>query len=239
MYNNTLVIIPTYNEAENIESLVKTLCTLYEGIHVLVVDDGNDETASIVTQVQNTHPTVKVLKRGVKSGRGSAVLAGIAYALENPYTRIVEMDADFSHNPKELSSLLAVAEDTTVVIGSRYLKSSRIENWPLRRKIFSACANVYANLILGIGIHDYTNGYRVYGRKAAEGIDMERIKSRGYIVLSEVAYQLFVKGFTFREVPTIFINRSRGVSNFSLNEIKEAFTSVIRIRKMYGRPVKK
>jgi dolichol-phosphate mannosyltransferase len=132
--------------------------------------------------------------------------------------------------PTSVASLLAVSGDNTLVIGSRYLPTSKILNWPLTRRIFSKFANFYANLILRIGIHDYTNGYRVYGREALKKLDMAQIKNQGYIVLSEISYQLFKKGVKFAEVPTRFVNRRRGASNFSLKEIREAFTSVIRIR---------
>lgn len=233
MYKHVFVVIPTYNEAENIGALIHELCNLYEGINILVVDDGKDDTATIVSDISKNKPNVHILKREVKSGRGTAVLEGIKKGLLTPATRIVEMDADFSHNPRELATLLEVAHDDNVVIGSRYLRESRIVNWPLTRRVFSACANVYASLMLRIGINDYTNGYRVYGRNAAQKIDTTQILSRGYIVLSEIAYQLYVQGVAFQEVPTIFVNRKRGTSQFSFGEIKEALLSVLRIRKQY------
>lgn len=233
--NKTLIIIPTYNEADNIVDLVDTLMELDTETHVLVVDDGNDGTEQIIRGKQTTEPRLHLIKRMSKSGRGTAVLEGLRFGLEKGYTYLVEMDADFSHNPSELPSLLAVAGPNCVVIGSRYLPQSRILNWPLKRRIFSKCANFYARVVLGIGITDYTNGFRVYGAEAAQQIDFERVQSKGYIVLSEVAYQLFVKGVVFREVPTIFVNRKRGASSFSLDEIREALFSVLRIRKQYGR----
>ncbi|KKU78936.1 MAG: Dolichyl-phosphate beta-D-mannosyltransferase [Parcubacteria group bacterium GW2011_GWA2_47_7] len=226
----SLVIIPTYNEEENILKLVEHLLSINLGLDVLVVDDGKDHTSALIADKQKLTPHLFLIKRETKSGRGTAVLEGIKFGIAKGYDLLVEMDADFSHDPIELPALLAVASPNRVVIGSRYLKESKIVNWPLRRRIFSRCANFYAGIILGIGITDYTNGYRVYARDAAEKIDFSHIKSTGYVVLSEIAYQLFRKGVEFREVPTIFVNRSRGVSNFSLKEIKEAFLSVIRIR---------
>lgn len=226
----TLIIIPSYNEKENIASLIDALLKLPVGADVLVVDDSSDGTAAMLKEKQVTEPRLFLIAREKKSGRGTAVLEGFRFALSRDYQRIVEMDADFSHDPKELSSLLALSGSNTLVIGSRYLKTSKILNWPRSRRVFSKCANFYAHIVLGIGIHDYTNGYRVYGREALEKLDIEKIKSRGYIVLSEIAYQLFRKGVSFAEVPTIFVNRARGVSSFSLKEAREAFLSVLRIR---------
>jgi len=225
-----LVIIPSYNEKDNIASLIDALFALPIDADILVVDDSSDETANIVKSKQLEQPKLFLNKRTVKTGRGSAVLEGFRFALQKDYRLIVEMDADFSHDPQELPSLLALAGPNTLVIGSRYLKESRIVNWPLSRTIFSRLANFYAESVLRIGIHDYTNGYRVYGREALQKLAPEKIQSQGHIVLSEIAYQLFRKGVTFREVPTVFVNRLRGSSNFSLALIFEAFLSVLRIR---------
>lgn len=232
--NKNLVIIPTYNEEENIGSLVEKLVSLPEGYDVVVVDDGNDGTGALIKKMQESRSGLHLIKRKVKSGRGTAVLEGIKFGLLKDYEYLIEMDADFSHNPDELAALMKVAGDNTVVIGSRYLSGSKIVNWPLRRRIFSKCANFYADIVLGIGLKDYTDGYRVYGRAAAEKIDHESVRSTGYIVLSEIAYQLFLKGVSFKEVPIIFVNRSRGSSSFSFKEIKEALFSVVRIRRQYG-----
>ena len=228
--SKTLIIIPSYNEKENIGSLIDALFALPIGADILVVDDSSDGTIDLIKKKQAGEPRLHLIARGKKSGRGTAVLEGCRFALSHGYERIAEMDADFSHNPNELPSLLAVSGPNKLVIGSRYLKASRILDWPLSRRIFSRCANFYANVILGIGIHDYTNGYRVYGREALEKLEFNKIKSHGYIVLSEVAYQLFRKGVAFEEVPIIFVNRQRGVSNFSIKEAREAFFSVLRIR---------
>lgn len=226
-----LVIIPAYNEQENIAKLVEKLLGLPLRLDVLVVDDGKDDTAAIIRELQTRHPNVFLIKREGKLGRGSAVLAGLKFGLEREYGYLVEMDADFSHEPAELPRLMACATPDGVVIGSRYVRGSRIENWPLKRRVFSRFANFYAGVVLGIGIHDYTNGYRVYGRRAIEKLDAGNIKATGYIVLSEISYQLFRKGVPFVEEPILFVNRSRGGSNFSLKEIKEAFTAVWKIKK--------
>jgi dolichol-phosphate mannosyltransferase len=228
--HKTLIIIPTYNERDNIVKLIETLLAENKNTDVLVIDDSSDNTANLIKEKQKSESRLFLIKRTKKGGRGTAVLEGFKYALARDYNRIVEMDADFSHDPHELASLMAVSGDNTLVIGSRYAKGSKIINWPMTRRIFSKCANFYANVVLGIGIHDYTNGYRVYGREALKKLEFEKIKGQGYIVLSEISYQLFKKGVTFIEVPTVFVNRRRGVSNFSMKEIKEAFLSVLRIR---------
>ena len=227
----TLVIIPTYNEETTIEKLVTTLFELNLGLDIMIVDDGRDQTESIIKRLQSGHSNLYLIKRLVKSGRGTAVLEGLRFGLRGGYELMVEMDADFSHNPEELPELLKLAGPNNLVIGSRYLRGSKIDNWPLSRRIFSRFANFYANMILKIGIHDYTNGYRVYGRQAILGLDMDSITSKGYIVLSEIAYRLFKQGATIVERPTHFVNRVRGQSSFSFKEVKEAFTSVIKLKK--------
>ncbi len=235
MSPKTLIIIPSYNESDNIVNLINVLLKENQNTDVLVVDDSSDNTADLVKNRQLDESRLHLIKRQGKGGRGTAVLEGFRFALARDYKLVAEMDADFSHNPKEFQSLIAVSGDNTLVIGSRYLKPSKIVGWPIQRRVFSKFANFYANTILRIGIHDYTNGYRVYGRGALEKLDMSKIKGIGYIVLSEISYQLFKKGVKFVEVPTLFINRRRGVSNFSLKEIKEAFTSVIRVKLNYGK----
>jgi len=231
----TLIIIPCYNESENIIRLIEVLLSENENTDVLVVDDSSDNTSDLVRHKQESAPRLFLIQRKGKGGRGSAILEGFKFALSRDYNFIVEMDADFSHDPHELKTLMAVAGDNTMVIGSRDLKESKIVGWPLTRTIFHKFANFYANLILGIGIADYTNGYRVYGRGALEKLDMSKIKGIGYIVLSEISYQLFKKGIQFKEVPTLFVNRQRGASNFSMKEIVEAFTSVLRVRFNYNK----
>jgi dolichol-phosphate mannosyltransferase len=228
--SKTLIIIPSYNESDNIIRLVDTLLSENIETDVLIVDDSSDNTSELIQNKQREEPRLFLIKRQGKGGRGTAILDGFRFALARDYQLIAEMDADFSHDPSEFKSLIAVSGHNTLVIGSRYLKKSKIVGWPLSRRIFSKLANFYANTILGINIHDYTNGYRVYGRGALERLDMTKIKGIGYIVLSEISYQLFKKGVIFIEVPTIFVNRRRGVSNFSFKEVREAFLSVLRVR---------
>lgn len=228
---NILVIIPTYNEQENIIKLIDKLNSLKSDLDILVVDDGDDNTEELIRGKQADTPNLFLIKRNGKSGRGSAVLDGLKFGLQKDYQYLAEMDADFSHQPEELPGLLKMAKLDNIIIGSRYARGSRIVNWPIKRRIFSKLANFYANAILRIGIFDYTNGYRIYGRKAIEKLDFNLIKSKGYIVLSEISYQMHKKGVKFIECKSLFINRNRGASNFSLKEIKEAFISVIKIKR--------
>ena len=226
----TLVIIPCYNESENIVRLIDALLSQDRNIEVLVVDDSADNTAELVRGRQQGEPRLHLIKRQGKGGRGTAVLDGIKFGLTRDYKLIAEMDADFSHDPSDFHKLVSVAGDNVMVIGSRDIKGSKIVGWPLGRTLFHYFANIYARAILWIPIRDYTNGYRIYGRRALEKLDISKIKGIGYIVLSEISYQLFKKGVQFKEVPITFVNRRRGASNFSLKEITEAFTSVLNIK---------
>lgn len=230
----TLIVIPTFNESENIGPLVERLLTGSPEVEVLVVDDGSpDGTARVVQEQQRRFQSrLHLLQRSGKGGRGSAVLEGFRFGLKRDFELFFEMDADFSHNPEEIPRFREKIEaGYDMVLGSRYLPESRIFEWGWKRTFFSHWANRYARLILGIPISDYTNGYRCYRRQAVAALDMDRIDARGYVVLSEVAYQLFLKGFRLGEVPTVFVNRRRGISNLSGHEVREAFLSVLRIRR--------
>lgn len=226
------IIIPTLNEKENIGRLIGEILKLNLDVKIFVVDDNSpDKTGEIVKKLAEKYKNVKLILRVKKRGRGGAVIDGFSEALKNKEIKyLFEMDADFSHDPKDIPRFLEKIKEVDVVIGSRYLPGSQIINWPLSRHIFSAIANFYARLILGISISDYTNGYRLYKREVLEKIDFKKIKSVGYIVLSEIAYLIKKSGFKFGEIPVVFVNRKRGKSNLKLKEIIEAFTSVIRIR---------
>lgn len=232
-----LVIIPCYNERENIVQLVNALLEQSHDIAVLVVDDNSPDGTSALVQaeVAKHGGRLILMTRTGKGGRGSAVLAGFKYALEKNYDYVFEMDADFSHKPSEIPLFLERIKTCDFVVGSRYIQGSEIHDWGWKRTFFSRWANRYARLVLRIPLSDYTNGYRLYTRRALEALDMNAIDAKGYVVLSEVAYQLYRKGFKLGEVPTIFVNRRRGISNLSFKEIKEAFMSVLRIRWGYSR----
>jgi glycosyltransferase involved in cell wall biosynthesis len=193
--SSLLIVIPTFNEAENIGDLVTRLTTLYPDADALVVDDGSpDGTAAKVEALAVTNPRILVIKRSGKGGRGSAVLAGFTYGLGKTYTHFIEMDADFSHKPEEIASMLEKIKTCDMVIGSRYLPGSEIHAWGMKRTVFSYLANKFARFMLGIPMSDYTNGFRCYTRQAIEAIDMKKIDAKGYVVLSEVAMQLWKKG---------------------------------------------
>ena len=233
----TAVVIPTYNEKENISSLVDAITALGDQFHVIIVDDNSpDGTGDAADDLADRLDSVEVIHRTGKGGRGSACIVGFERALQEPeFGYFIEMDADFSHDPVDIPRLVSEMSDHDVVIGSRYVSGSKIINWGIQRHIFSHLANAFARLLLGIPIHDYTNGYRCYSRHALESIDLGRIEAHGYIVLSEMAYQLHQKGMRFAEIPIVFVNRRRGKSNTSLREIADAFTSVIKLRNKYGR----
>jgi dolichol-phosphate mannosyltransferase len=227
-----LIIIPCFKEAENIAALVRKICELYATAHVLVVDDSSpDGTADRVRDVQREQPErVHLLVRAGKGGRGSAVIEGFRIGLRDGFSLVMEMDADFSHRPEEIANFLTKITSVDCVVGSRYLPGSEIHDWGWKRTFFSRWANRYARSILRIPLTDYTNGFRCYRRSAIESLDLDHIDAKGYVVLSEVAYQLHCRGKTFGEVPVIFVNRRRGISNLSFHEISEAFLSVLRIR---------
>jgi dolichol-phosphate mannosyltransferase len=228
----TLIVIPTFNERANIVALIDRVLQLYPQVDILIVDDSSqDSTADAVREAQARHgERLQLLVRAGKGGRGSAVLAGFQRALAGPYAYAMEMDADFSHKPEEIALFWERIKTCDCVIGSRYLPGSEIHEWGWKRTFFSHYANLYARTVLRIPISDYTNGFRLYTRKALEAIELGKINAKGYVVLSEVAYQLFKKGMRFGEVPTVFVNRRRGVSNLGFHEINEAFFSVLRIR---------
>lgn len=232
-----LVVIPTYNERDNVGALCEELLSRPERPDVLVVDDNSpDGTAAEAEEVGRRYPgRLHVLRREGKGGRGGAVLAGFAWGSGGGYDYFFEMDADYSHRPGELPLFLEAARGADVVVGSRYLPASRIVNWPRARRFFSKLANSYARFFLRIPITDYTNGYRCYSRAAVEALDAGAVDASGYVVLSEVAYQLYRRGFRFADVPTEFVNRRRGESNLSPGEILSAFVGVLRLRARGGR----
>lgn len=231
--SKNIMIIPTYNEADNIVALIDVLFAENRDLDILVVDDSEDTTGDLVKKRASDEPRLFLIKRKGKGGRGTAVLEGIRFALSRNYERIAEMDADFSHGPKELPSMLAVSGDNTVVIASRYTTGSTILFCTLFRKVFSRLANFYISCVLRVGIHDYTTGYRVYGRQALLKLDLSTIKGKGYFMIPEIAYHLFKTGATFIEIPTMYVNRKKGTSNFSFREIKEGFTSILKVRRNF------
>jgi dolichol-phosphate mannosyltransferase len=230
--NPTLVVIPSYNEKENISGLAEKILNIASNIDVLVVDDNSpDGTADVVRKTKGFGQRLQMIVRQKKNGRGGAVLDGFRQGLGNKikYEYFFEMDADFSHSPDEIPLFLEKIKEYDLVIGSRYRSGSKIIGWPINRTVFSKLANIYARCLLRIPITDYTNGYRLYRREVLENLDYSAIEASGYIVLSEVAFQIHLAGYRIGEIPTVFVNRRRGLSNLSFNEIYSALRSVFRL----------
>lgn len=222
------IVVPTYNEALNLPHLVPRIRAVAPEARILVVDDGSpDGTARIAGELG-----VEVLERGTKAGRGGAVLAGLLQASREPdLDWFCEMDADLSHQPEELERLLLVADGADMVVGSRYLPGARIDGWSWRRKVWSRLSNRMIRTVLGVPMSDFTNGYRLYSRRAVEHLAGRKLRETGYISLSEWAYALHRAGMTIREVPTTFINRRLGTSNMSASEAVNALRGLIRMRR--------
>jgi dolichol-phosphate mannosyltransferase len=223
------IVIPTYNEAENIARLIGDILARAPEARVIVVDDSIDlATAQAVEGLAS--PRVTVVHRALKSGRGSAVLEGIARLLQDNCAYIIEMDADYSHEPSELVELLREADrrGLDLLIASRYLPQSEIRNWPIVRRVFSKTVNTLTRTILKVPIVDYTNGYRVYSRRAAEVVrDTCGRTGKGFIALSESLVHLYYRGFQVGEKPTIFVNRARGESSVNVRELADACGGLI------------
>lgn len=222
------IVIPTYNEALNLPHLVPRIRAAAPDAQIVVVDDGSpDGTASVAEGLG-----VRVVKRSTKSGRGGAVLAGLVAAREDEALEwFVEMDADLSHQPEELERLLAVREGADMVVGSRYLPDARIDGWSWRRKLWSRMSNLIIRTVLGVPVSDFTNGYRLYSRRAVDHLVSRPLRETGYISLSEWAFALHRAGLTIREVPTNFINRRYGTSNMSASEAANALRGLVRMRR--------
>lgn len=235
-----IVIIPTYNEIENIEKIVHAVFQLPSNFHLLIVDDNSpDGTANKVVELQKTYADKLFLEvRQKKSGLGTAYVHGFKWALNRNYDYIYEMDADFSHNPNDLEKLYQSCKNgADLAIGSRYSKGVNVVNWPLNRVLMSYFASVYVKMITGMKIHDATAGFICYRRKVLETINLDKIKFVGYAFQIEMKYRAFVKKFKIEEVPIIFTDRTLGESKMSGAIIREAVFGVImlRIRKIFNR----
>lgn len=226
------VIIPSFNESETIFTLVKALFSFSFIKQVVVVDDSpNEETINQLKSVKNDS-RLTILHRNKKAGRGSAVIDGIKCALlDSSINYILEMDADFSHQPHEIPALIKKIHESKagLVVASRYLPQSKISNWPLKRKIFSRCANKFAKALLKIPVSDYTNGFRVYSYSAATLLVDPPLLGTGFIALSDVLVRIYYHGLLIAEIPTVFNNRVRGESALNFKEITNAFLGIIKI----------
>ena len=247
--NNTsdsIVIIPTYNERENIENIIRAVLGLEQGFHILVVEDNSpDGTAEIVKRLQREEfaDRLFMLQREGKQGLGTAYIAGFRWALEHDYEYIFEMDADFSHNPQDLPRLLAACRDegADVAIGSRYVSGVNVVNWPMGRVLMSYFASKYVRLVTGLPIHDTTAGFVCYRRRVLQTIPLDRIRFKGYAFQIEMKFTAYKYGFRISEVPVIFINRELGTSKMNSSIFGEAVFGVIRLKwdslwKKYEKP---
>ena len=228
--NPTLIIVPTYNERDNLPHMVRALLSLPVPVDVLVVDDNSpDGTGAIADELAAAHPQIHVLHRTEKDGLGRAYLAGFRWALERPYEFIFEMDCDFSHDPQDIPAFLEAARKADLVLGSRYVGGIRVINWPLRRLMLSRFAGKYVMLVTGMPFTDPTGGYKCFRRRALQGLDLDGIQSNGYGFQIELTNKLWRQGFTVAEVPIIFTDRTRGQSKMAGGIINEAFWLVWRL----------
>ena len=227
-----LVIIPTYNEKENIEAIISAVFQLEQEFHILVVDDSSpDGTADIVRNIQKEHPHfLHLTVRKNKDGLGKAYIHGFQWALQNDYDYIFEMDADFSHNPQDLPKLFDACLNADMAVGSRYCTGVNVVNWPMGRVLLSYFASKYVRTILGIPIHDTTAGFVCFSRKVLEQIGLEKIKLKGYGFQVEIKFRTFKKKFKIVEVPIIFTNRILGESKMNGGIIQEAVFGVLDLK---------
>lgn len=227
-----LVIIPTYNEVENAEKIIRVVLGLKEGFEILVIDDGSpDGTARVVKGLQSEFNGLHLIERSGKLGLGTAYLTGFRWALEHGYDFIFEMDADFSHAPEDLPRLLKACTDgADMAIGSRYCNGVSVVNWPIGRILISYFASVYVRKMLGFKIYDSTAGFICYSRKVLETINLDEVQMKGYGFQIEMKYTAYKHGFRIAEVPVIFVNRKEGTSKMSGGIFGEAFWGVIRLR---------
>lgn len=227
----SLVVIPTYNEKENISKLVKEILGLGQGFHILIIDDNSpDGTGQVIDGLADEFKEVRVCHRKKKMGLGSAYLTGFGLALESGFDYIIEMDADFSHDPKSLSKFLEMFnKGYDVVIGSRYIKGGGVSNWSGDRKALSKYANIYARIVTRLPVRDTTGGFNGYRRSVLETIDLESVRSNGYAFQIEMKYRAWKKGFKLVEFPIIFSERKHGKSKMGKQIIWEAFWIVWRL----------
>lgn len=232
--SDSIVIIPTYNEKENIENIIRAVFGLQKVFHILVVEDNSpDGTADIVRRMQKEFPErLFMIERKGKLGLGTAYIAGFRWAIEKKYDYIFEMDADFSHNPNDLPRLYAACHDegADLSIGSRYVSGVNVVNWPMGRVLMSYFASKYVRIITGVKIHDTTAGFVCYRRSVLETIELDKVRFKGYAFQIEMKYTAYKCGFKITEVPVIFVNRELGTSKMNSSIFGEAVFGVIRLR---------
>ena len=233
--SDSIVIIPTYNEKENIEKIIRAIFALEKSFHILVIDDGSpDGTAAIVRGLISTEfgSRLNIVERSGKQGLGTAYIAGFKWSLEHDYEYIFEMDADFSHDPNDLPRLYAACHDEgyDVAIGSRYVSGVNVVNWPIGRVLMSYFASKYVRLVTGFNVHDTTAGFKCYKRRVLQTIELDKIRFKGYAFQIEMKYTAYKIGFKIKEVSVIFVNRREGTSKMSGGIFGEAFFGVMKLR---------
>ena len=233
----TLVVTPTYDEAENIEKFIAQVLAQSPEIEILVIDDNSpDGTGDIVERVKAQNPRVHLIRRPRKMGLGTAYVEGFKFAIARGYDHVFEMDADFSHSPEEIPRFLEKAQSCDLVLGSRYTNGVRVVNWPIRRLILSYAANVYTRIITGMPVKDATGGFKCFKRKVLEAIDLDKVRSNGYAFQIEMSFKAWSKGFKVCEHPIVFEDRRSGVSKMSKKIIYEAVFMVwkLKFQKIFG-----
>jgi dolichol-phosphate mannosyltransferase len=239
MPERALVVVPTYNERENIARIIEAVLGQDPRLEMLIVDDGSpDGTAGIVKGIMDANPRVHILERAKKLGLGTAYLAGFAWALQQSYDFVFEMDADFSHDPAHLPQFLAAIQDADLVLGSRYLQGRvSVVNWPISRLLLSYFANVYARWVTGLPVWDSTGGFKCFRRSVLEAIDLTGVHSNGYAFQIEMSFRAWKKRFRIAEIPIVFVDRTEGTSKMSKAIVREAIWMVwwLRLKSVFHR----
>lgn len=226
----SLVIIPTYNERDNIAEVITRVLAQEKNLDILVVDDNSpDGTGDYVNEILKNEARLNLIRREGKLGLGTAYIAGFKFALERNYSYILEMDADLSHDPNEIPNLLTAIEDADLVIGSRYIDGVNVVNWPLSRLILSYGASVYTRIITGLPLRDVTGGYKCFKRHVLESIDLDSIRSGGYAFQIEMNWKTWMAGFRIKEIPIVFVDRTVGKSKMSKAIVREAVLVVWKL----------
>ena len=235
MAEQALVIIPTYNEKENIRSIVELVLSQGAMIDVLVVDDNSpDGTAAIVGEMTQANPHVHLLSRPGKQGLGTAYRAGFKWGLSRYYAYLIEMDADFSHDPREIPNMLKAIQQADLVLGSRYIHGVRVVNWPFSRLLLSMGASYYVRIITGLPVYDPTGGFKCFRRSVLEAIDLDGVRSNGYAFQIEMTHKTWMKGFRVKEIPITFADRYAGQSKMSGHIVREALWMVWSLAFAHG-----
>jgi dolichol-phosphate mannosyltransferase len=232
MAERALVIVPTFNERENITRLIGSILEQDPRLEILVVDDGSpDGTGDLVEGVMQHEPRLHILRRPRKMGLGTAYIAGFRWALQESYDLVFEMDADFSHDPAHLSQFLGAIEGADLVLGSRYRNGKvTVVNWPIKRLLLSYFANVYARVVTGLPLWDATGGFKCFRRRVLEAIDLSHVRSNGYAFQIEMSFRAWRKHFKIVEIPIVFVDRTEGQSKMSRSIVREAIWMVWRLR---------